>query len=141
MKIADEHRARPPGNPLEAPRVPHFSLVLGEVGILTFVEAELAGTLHRKHGNEHETRMERNQKAESKDLDSGNAKTIALQEVRSTLDRRYDDLKSGEVRAIDGESAFPELRRKSERRRKRECLNDRTRLREAWDEFFGDNGR
>jgi len=37
--------------------------------------------------------------------------------VRKTLDGRYDDLKSGGVKAIDGEEAFRRLREKSERRR------------------------
>ena len=37
--------------------------------------------------------------------------------VRKTLDSRYDDLKSGRVKAIDGEEAFRRLREKSERRR------------------------
>ena len=37
--------------------------------------------------------------------------------VRKTLDGRYDDLKSGRVKPIDGEEAFKTLREKSERRR------------------------
>ena len=37
--------------------------------------------------------------------------------VRKTLDNRYDDLKSGRVKPIDGEDAFRKLREKSERRR------------------------
>lgn len=37
--------------------------------------------------------------------------------VRKTLDSRYDDLKSGRVKPIDGEEAFRQLREKSERRR------------------------
>jgi predicted transcriptional regulator len=37
--------------------------------------------------------------------------------VRKTLDGRYDDLKSGRVKPIDGEEAFRRLREKSERRR------------------------
>ena len=37
--------------------------------------------------------------------------------VRKTLDTRYDDLKSGRVKPIDGEEAFRRLREKSERRR------------------------
>ena len=43
-----------------------------------------------------------------------------LEEVasaRETLDIRYDDLKSGRVKPIDGEEAFRKLREKSERRR------------------------
>ena len=37
--------------------------------------------------------------------------------VRETLDSRYDDLKSGRVKPIDGEEVFRRLREKSERRR------------------------
>jgi hypothetical protein len=37
--------------------------------------------------------------------------------VRKTLDSRYDDLKSGRVKSIDGEEAFRQLRENSERRR------------------------
>jgi predicted transcriptional regulator len=37
--------------------------------------------------------------------------------ARKTLDSRYDDLKSGRVKPIDGEEAFRKLREKSERRR------------------------
>ena len=37
--------------------------------------------------------------------------------VRTALDSRYDDLKSGRVKPIDGEEAFKALREKSERRR------------------------
>jgi len=43
-----------------------------------------------------------------------------LQEVAHTqqmLDGRYDDIKSGRVKPIDGEEAFASLRRKSELRR------------------------
>jgi predicted transcriptional regulator len=36
--------------------------------------------------------------------------------ARETLDSRYDDLKSGRVKPIDGEEAFRKLREKSERR-------------------------
>jgi len=42
-----------------------------------------------------------------------------LAQLRSTIDSRYDDLKSGRVKAIDGEAAFAELRRKSQVRRSR----------------------
>jgi predicted DNA-binding protein len=42
-----------------------------------------------------------------------------LGEVRQMLDTRYDDLKSGRVRAVDGDAAFADLRRKSEQRRAR----------------------
>jgi len=37
--------------------------------------------------------------------------------ARKTLDSRYDDLKSGRVKPIDGEEVFRKLREKSERRR------------------------
>jgi predicted DNA-binding protein len=42
-----------------------------------------------------------------------------LAQFRTTLDGRYHDLKSGLVQAIDGESAFEDLRRKSHDRRAR----------------------
>ncbi len=37
--------------------------------------------------------------------------------VREMLDSRYDDLKTGRAKPIDGEQAFADLRRKSEQRR------------------------
>jgi predicted transcriptional regulator len=37
-----------------------------------------------------------------------------LSQARETLDTRYDDLKSGRVKPIDGEDALANLRRKSE---------------------------
>jgi hypothetical protein len=40
-----------------------------------------------------------------------------LAQVRDLLDNRYDDLKSGRVKPVDGEEAFADLRRKSEGRR------------------------
>ena len=40
-----------------------------------------------------------------------------LSETREMLDGRYDDVKSGRVKAVDGDSAFADLRRKSEQRR------------------------
>lgn len=40
-----------------------------------------------------------------------------LVEVRAMLDRRYDDLKSGRLKPIDGDEAFARLRKKSELRR------------------------
>ena len=40
-----------------------------------------------------------------------------LAEVRGLLDSRYDDLKSGRVKPIDGEEAFARMREKSMRRR------------------------
>jgi predicted transcriptional regulator len=39
--------------------------------------------------------------------------------VRATLDSRYDDLKSGRVRPIDGEDVFRRLRERSQHRRSR----------------------
>jgi hypothetical protein len=41
-----------------------------------------------------------------------------LTQVRDTLDRRYDDIKSDRVELIDGEEAFARLRAKSEAQRK-----------------------
>jgi len=40
-----------------------------------------------------------------------------LAQTRDMLDARYDDLKSGRVKPLDGEEAFSTLRRKSEQRR------------------------
>ena len=40
-----------------------------------------------------------------------------LTQVRSSIDGRYDDIKSGTVKPIDGEEAFARLRCKSEERR------------------------
>jgi hypothetical protein len=40
-----------------------------------------------------------------------------LTQLRGMLDSRYDDIKSGRVKPIDGEEAFARLRRKSEVRR------------------------
>ncbi len=40
-----------------------------------------------------------------------------LAALRETLDGRYDDLKSGRVKPIDGEEAFRRLREKSAQRR------------------------
>jgi hypothetical protein len=37
--------------------------------------------------------------------------------VRQTVDSRYDDLKNGRVKSIDGDEAFRKLREKSERLR------------------------
>jgi predicted transcriptional regulator len=36
-----------------------------------------------------------------------------LSQVREMLDSRYDDLKSGRVKPVDGDKAFANLRRKS----------------------------
>jgi hypothetical protein len=40
-----------------------------------------------------------------------------LAQARDMIDTRYDDLKTGRVKAIDGEEAFASMRRKSEARR------------------------
>ena len=40
-----------------------------------------------------------------------------LSEVRALLDGRYDDLKSGRVKPLDGDEAFAKLRQKSKERR------------------------
>jgi predicted DNA-binding protein len=42
-----------------------------------------------------------------------------LGDVREMLDRRYDDLKSGRIKAVDGETAFAELWRRGQKRRAR----------------------
>jgi predicted DNA-binding protein len=42
-----------------------------------------------------------------------------LGDVREMLDSRYDDLKSGRIKTVDGETAFAELRRRGEKRRAR----------------------
>ena len=42
-----------------------------------------------------------------------------LVEAREMLDGRYDDLKSGRAKAVNGESALADLRQKSEQRRAR----------------------
>ena len=39
-----------------------------------------------------------------------------LIEMRQTLDRRYDEIKSGRVKLIDGEEAFSELHRRIDAR-------------------------
>jgi predicted transcriptional regulator len=41
-----------------------------------------------------------------------------LSQVRNSLDSRYDDIKSGRVQPIDGETAFVQLRQKSQDRRR-----------------------
>ncbi len=41
-----------------------------------------------------------------------------LTQLRNTLDGRYDDIKSGRVRPVDGEAAFNKLRQKSKDRRR-----------------------
>jgi predicted transcriptional regulator len=40
-----------------------------------------------------------------------------LAQVREMLDNRYDDLKNGRVKPVDGEEAFAKLRSKSKERR------------------------
>jgi len=40
-----------------------------------------------------------------------------LSKTREMLDSRYDDLKSGRIKPVDGEEAFATLRRKSQERR------------------------
>ena len=42
-----------------------------------------------------------------------------LAQTREMLNRRYDDLKSGRVKSIDGEEAFARLRAKTEAQRNR----------------------
>jgi predicted transcriptional regulator len=42
-----------------------------------------------------------------------------ISETRTMLDSRYDDLKSGRVTAVDGESAFAALQHESKQRRAR----------------------
>jgi len=39
-------------------------------------------------------------------------------DAREMLDRRYDDIKSGRVKPMDGETAFARLRQKSKKRRR-----------------------
>lgn len=43
----------------------------------------------------------------------------AVGSVRQALDSRYDDLKSGRIKPIDGEEFFRQLRERSQRRRSR----------------------
>jgi predicted transcriptional regulator len=40
-----------------------------------------------------------------------------LTQVREVLDRRYDDIKSGRVKPVDGEESLANLRSKSKERR------------------------
>lgn len=42
-----------------------------------------------------------------------------LGDTRNLLDSRYDDLKSGRVKPVDGETAFTQLREKGRQRRSR----------------------
>ena len=41
---------------------------------------------------------------------------IEAMNLRNTLDSRYDDIKSGKVKAIDGEAFFESLRQRDEER-------------------------
>ena len=41
-----------------------------------------------------------------------------LTQTRKLLDSRYDEIKSGQVKPIDGEEAFNRMRRKSQERRR-----------------------
>jgi hypothetical protein len=41
--------------------------------------------------------------------------------AREMLDSRYDDLKSGRVKPIDGEEAFARLKEKTEAQRRRQA--------------------
>ncbi|HEY1471449.1 MAG TPA: hypothetical protein VGF61_20590 [Candidatus Acidoferrum sp.] len=43
---------------------------------------------------------------------------VELAQIRTTLDRRYDEIKSGRVKPIDGDEAFNRIRTKSEDRRR-----------------------
>jgi predicted transcriptional regulator len=45
-----------------------------------------------------------------------------LTQVRDTLDGRYDEIKSSRVQPIEGETAFAQLRQKSQNRR-RSCAD------------------
>jgi predicted transcriptional regulator len=42
---------------------------------------------------------------------------LEVAQVREMLDGRYDDLKSGRVKPVDGEEAFANLQRKSQERK------------------------
>lgn len=44
---------------------------------------------------------------------------IELAELRNLLDKRYDDIKSGRVKAVDGEAFFEDLHRRESDRSKR----------------------
>jgi predicted DNA-binding protein len=41
-----------------------------------------------------------------------------LAQTREMLDARYDDIKSGQVKTVDGEEAFNRIRNKSNQRRR-----------------------
>jgi predicted DNA-binding protein len=41
-----------------------------------------------------------------------------IAQLRSTLDGRYDEIKSGQIKPLDGEEAFNRLRNKSQDRRR-----------------------
>ena len=41
-----------------------------------------------------------------------------LAQLRGTLDRRYDEIKSGRVKSVDGEAAFKRIRQRGQDRRR-----------------------
>ncbi len=43
---------------------------------------------------------------------------VEIAQLRTRLDSRYDEIKSGQVKAVDGEEAFKLLRKKNENRRR-----------------------
>ena len=43
---------------------------------------------------------------------------VELAQTRKMLDGRYDEIKGGQVKAIDGQEAFHRIRSKSEQRRR-----------------------
>jgi predicted transcriptional regulator len=43
---------------------------------------------------------------------------VELAQARANLDNRYDEIKSGRVKPLDGEEAFDRLRNKSDDRRR-----------------------
>jgi predicted DNA-binding protein len=49
--------------------------------------------------------------------DAMTAYLVELNQVRETLDRRYDEIKSGTIKPVSGEEAFERLRKKSKGRR------------------------
>lgn len=61
--------------------------------------------------------IKRNLRSNSQRVDLYTKPFDGLARVRGTLDRRYDDLKSGQVQPIDGAESLARLRKKSEARR------------------------
>ena len=47
-----------------------------------------------------------------------------LGDVREMLDNRYEEMKRGRIKAVDGETAFAELRRRGEKRRAHSLIHD-----------------